>query len=157
LLNQERFRHYVRAGGTLIMQYTVSQQGPNAPVDVSYLGPYPFRLSAARVTVEDSAVTFSPANHALLSAPNAISAADFSGWIQERGLHFASQWDPRYETPLECHDPDEPPLPGGLLYSRYGDGVFIYTAHSWFRQLPAGVPGAYRIFANLLSSGQETK
>jgi hypothetical protein len=143
----------VQRGGTLIMQYTVSPQGPNAPVDVPDLGPFPFRISAARVTLEDAPVKVLSPNHSLLRAPNVIGADDFGGWIQERGLHFASQWDPRYEAPLECHDPGEPSsLPGGLLFARHGEGVFIYTAHSWFRQLPAGVPGAYRIFANLLSA-----
>lgn len=151
--HQARLRAYVRNGGTLIMQYTVGA-GPNAPVDVLELGPYPFRLSAARVTVEDSPVTFVLAEHPVLRTPNAISAADFAGWVQERGLHFAGEWDPRYAAPLESHDPGESPLAGGLLIAPEGDGVFIYTAHAWFRQLPAGVPGAYRIFSNLLSAAR---
>jgi LmbE family N-acetylglucosaminyl deacetylase len=154
LKHHSRLRAYVRNGGTLVMQYTVGA-GPNAPVDVPQLGPYPFRLSAARVTVEDSPVTFLLADHPVLRAPNVISAADFAGWVQERGLHFASEWDLNYAAPLECHDPEEAPLAGGLLIARDGDGVFIYTAHAWFRQLPAGVPGAYRIFANLLSAGRQ--
>ena len=157
LLHKERLRDYMQRGGTLIMQYTVSAQGPNALVDVPNFGPYPFRLSAGRVTEEDATMGFSPANHLVLTNPNTITAADFSGWVQERGLHFASAWDPRYETPLECHDLDEAPMQGGLLFARNGRGVFIYTAHAWFRQLPAGVPGAYRAFANLLSAGTAQK
>jgi LmbE family N-acetylglucosaminyl deacetylase len=151
--HRDRLRAYVQNGGTLIMQYSVSPNGPNAAVDVPDLGPFPFRLGAGRVTVEDAPVTFLMPGHPVLKVPNTIRAEDFSGWLQERGLHFADKWDPRYETPLETHDPDESPLPGGLLFARYGRGVFVYTAHAWFRQLPAGVPGAYRIFANLLSAG----
>ncbi len=78
---------------------------------------------------------------------------DFEGWVQERGLYFAAKWDPHYEPVLESHDPGEPPAPGGMLYTRYGKGVYIFSAFSWFRQLPAGVPGAYRMFANMLSAG----
>ena len=74
--------------------------------------------------------------------------------MQERGLYFANEWDPRYQTVIESHDPGEKPMPGGMLYTRYGKGVYIFTGYSWFRQLPAGVPGAYRIFANLLSAGK---
>ena len=86
--------------------------------------------------------------------PNEITERDFEGWVQERGLYFASKWDPHYETVLESHDPGEPPNEGGMLYTRYGNGVYIFSAYSWFRQLPAGVPGAYRIFANMLSAGR---
>src|SRR5258708_15408317 len=115
---------------------------------------YPFRLSADRVTVETSPMKFLLPAHSLLNAPNVISAKDFEGWEQERGLHFADQWDQRYEAPLGTQDPGEAMLPGGLLFARWGKGVFIYTSYVWFRQLPAGVPGAYRIFANLLSAGR---
>jgi LmbE family N-acetylglucosaminyl deacetylase len=149
-----RLRSYVEEGGTLIMQYTVSPQGPNAPVNVPDLGPYPFEIGSTRVTVENSPVGFALPGHSLLHYPNQITAEDFSGWVQERGLHFALQWDPRYETPLSTKDPGEPDLLGGVLFARHGKGVFIYTSYAWFRQLPAGVPGAYRIFANLVSAGQ---
>ena len=87
----------------------------------------------------------------LLSFPNAITASDFEGWVQERGLYFPSQWDEHYEAPIASNDPGENALPGGILYTKYGEGAYIYTSYSWFRQLPAGVPGAYRIFANMLS------
>jgi LmbE family N-acetylglucosaminyl deacetylase len=156
-IQRERLKAYVQKGGTLIMQYTVSPQGPNTAVEVPDLGPYPFRVGAARVTVETSPVTFLQPAHLLLKTPNAITAQDFAGWVQERGLHFANQWDSHYETPLETHDPGEAPLPGGLLFARYGEGAFIYTSYAWFRQLPVGVPGAYRIFANLLSAGNTEK
>ncbi|HSP06440.1 MAG TPA: LmbE family protein, partial [Acidobacteriota bacterium] len=83
---------------------------------------------------------------------NKIVPADFDGWVQERGLYFPGEWDPQYQTVLVCNDPGEPPKPGGMLYTRYGKGVYIYTAYSWFRQLPAGVPGAYRLFVNMISA-----
>ena len=89
-----------------------------------------------------------------MNFPNKITSADFEGWVQERGLYFASTWDKRFEAPISCADPGEQPHAGGLLYARAGKGVYIFTAYSWFRQLPAGVPGAYRIFANLLSAGK---
>ena len=90
----------------------------------------------------------------LLRAPNAITAKDFEGWVQERGLYFASEWDPHYETVLATHDPNEKSLAGGTLFTRYGKGAYIFSSYSWFRQLPAGVPGAYRLFANLLSAAK---
>jgi hypothetical protein len=104
--------------------------------------------------VEEAPVTILAPGHPLLTQPNRITPQDFEGWVQERGLYFAKTWDPRYQTILESHDPGEQPLPGGMLYARYGKGVYIFTAYAWFRQLPAGVPGAYRIFANLLSAGK---
>jgi hypothetical protein len=102
--------------------------------------------------VEESPVTFAHADSRLLQAPNRITQKDFEGWVQERGLYFAVEWDPRYETVLSTRDPGEVPMEGGLLWTRYGKGVYIFTSYSWFRQLPAGVPGAYRLFANLLSA-----
>jgi hypothetical protein len=90
----------------------------------------------------------------LLTFPNRITARDFEGWVQERGLYFAESWDPRYQTVLQSNDPGQKPLAGGLLYAPYGKGAYIFTAFAWFRQLPAGVPGAYRLFANLLSAGR---
>jgi hypothetical protein len=109
------------------------------------------------VSVENAPVVFLAPGHPLLNVPNTITPQDFEGWIQERGLYFASQWDGTYETVLACHDPGEPDRTGGLLYARYGKGVFIYTAYAWFRQLPAGVPGAYRLFANIISAGKATE
>jgi len=106
------------------------------------------------VTVESAPVTFPVPGHPLLTFPNKITSRDFEGWVQERGLYFVSSWDEKYDAILSSHDPGEPEQKGGLLYARYGKGVFIYTAYAWFRQLPAGVPGAFRIFANLISAGK---
>jgi hypothetical protein len=89
----------------------------------------------------------------LPSAPNKITARDFGGWVQERGLYFASTWDPKYETLFQMNDPGEPSQKGSTLYAKTGRGAYVFTPLSWFRQLPAGVPGAYRIFANFLSAG----
>jgi hypothetical protein len=105
-----------------------------------------------RVTVEESPVVFPHADSPLLQYPNHITPRDFEGWVQERGAYFAAKWDPRYETVISAHDPGEPALEGGELVTHYGKGVYIFTAYAWFRQLPAGVPGAYRLFANLLSA-----
>jgi hypothetical protein len=104
------------------------------------------------VSVENAPVSFLAPEHPLLNFPNKITQKDFEGWIQERGLYFATQWDEKYETVLSSHDPDEPDNKGGLLYAQYGKGVFIYTGYAWFRQLPAGVPGAFRFFANMISA-----
>ena len=100
-------------------------------------------------------VVFPNPRNPLLRMPNEITQKDFAGWIQERGLYFASEWDKRYEAVLESHDPGEKPQAGGMLYVRYGKGVYIFSGYSWFRELPAGVPGAYRIFANMLSGGRD--
>jgi LmbE family N-acetylglucosaminyl deacetylase len=149
--NQQRLMKYVEHGGTMIMQYNVPDRRTGV---LENIGPYPITLTMDRVTVEDSPVTFVSAHSPLLNEPNKITDADFAGWVQERGLYFASKWDSRYETVIESHDPGEKPMPGGMLMTRYGKGVYIFTGYSWFRQLPAGVPGAYRIFANLLSAGK---
>ena len=150
--NQGRLMDYVSNGGTLVVQYNVLER--NAPLDaLARIGPYPIHIGRDRVSVEEAPVVFSP-DAPLLAAPNRIAAADFDGWVQERGLYFASDWDPRYKTLFESHDPGDGPLPGGTLYTRFGKGAYVFTAYSWFRQLPAGVPGAYRIFANLLSAGK---
>jgi hypothetical protein len=146
--NRHRLLEYVRNGGTLVVQYNTRQND-----DPFELAPYPFQVGRERVSVEDAPVRVLQPDHPLLRAPNKITAADFDGWVQERGLYFASSWDKRFEAPLASADPGEKPHAGGLLYARVGKGVYIFTAFSWFRQLPAGVPGAYRIFANLLSAG----
>ena len=102
--------------------------------------------------MEEAPVTFPHVDSRLLQSPNKITQKDFEGWVQERGLYFATEWDPKYETVLSSTDPGEEPIAGGELWTHYGKGVYIFTAYSWFRQLPAGVPGAYRQFANLLSA-----
>jgi LmbE family N-acetylglucosaminyl deacetylase len=144
-----RLLDYVAGGGTLVVQYNVAS---GALAD--RIGPYPLTIGRDRVTMESAPVTFPIPGHPLLNFPNKITSRDFDGWVQERGLNFASSWDGKYEAILSSHDPGEPDRNGGLLYARYGKGVFIYTAYAWFRQLPAGVPGAFRIFANLISAGK---
>ena len=143
-----RLLQYVKDGGSFIVQYNVSRglQSEN-------IGPYPFTIGRDRVSEETAPVAFPNPQHPLLNFPNKITQKDFEGWVQERGLYFATEWDERYESILTSSDTNESDKKGGLLYTHYGKGVFIYTGYSWFRQLPAGVPGAYRLFANLISSG----
>jgi len=148
--NQQRLLEWVRQGGTLVVQYNVADFG--ASPALARIGPYPLKVSRDRVTREDAPVTFPNPDNPLLETPNRITAADFEGWVQERGLYFAAEWDPRYTPLLESHDPGEPPRLGGTLYTRYGSGAYVFTAYAFFRQLPAGIPGALRLFANLLSA-----
>jgi LmbE family N-acetylglucosaminyl deacetylase len=148
---QPELLKYVKQGGTLLLQYNTTG-GLLTPSEE--LGPYPFKLSRSRVAVEEAEMRLLLPEHPLLNWPNKITAADFDGWVQERGLYFPGEWDERYEALLSCNDPGEPPLDGGLLVAQYGEGYFIYSSLSWFRQLPAGVPGAFRLFANLLSVGK---
>ncbi len=153
--NQERLLEYVKNGGTMVVQYNVLEGGfaGGDPSTVANIGPYPIKISRDRVTVEEAPVE-PLVDSPLLHHPNEITAQDFHDWVQERGLYFASEWDPHYQPLFETHDPGEKPLRGGTLYTRYGKGMYIFTAFSWFRELPAGVPGAYRIFANFLSAGK---
>ncbi len=137
---------YVKNGGTLLIQYNVS--GGSLASD---LGPYPLTLSRSRVTDETASVTIVKPDSPVLNHPNKITSADFEGWIQERGLYFVGDADDRYDQPLRMADPGESPSDGSLLVTSYGKGNFIYTSLAFFRQLPAGVPGAYRLFVNLLA------
>jgi LmbE family N-acetylglucosaminyl deacetylase len=156
--NHHRLMSYVENGGTLIVQYNVASGFPGArPEPLGELGVYPLNAGRQRVSVEQAPVRFLEPDHPVLAQPNRIGPADFEGWVQERGLYFASEWDPHYVPLWETSDPGEKPLSGGTLYARYGKGVYIFTAFSWFRQLPAGVPGAYRIFANFLSAGRHAR
>lgn len=141
---------YVERGGTLIAQYNTSY-----PLKTDSIAPYGLTLSRDRVTDETSAVTLLAPDHPALSVPNRIGAADFAGWTQERGLYFAGAWDPAFVPLLAASDPGENPSEGILLVAKYGEGHYVYTGVSFFRQLPAGVPGAYRLFANLLSLGND--
>jgi hypothetical protein len=159
LAARERLLDYVEQGGTLVEQYntmpfTFGRGRRGARSDSPDLGPYPMTPSHERVTDENATVSFPLPDHPLLQAPNHISEKDFEGWVQERGLYFMEEWDQRYQAVLSSQDPGEEPQRGGMLYARYGKGVFIFTGYAWFRQLPAGVPGAYRIFANLVSAGK---
>jgi LmbE family N-acetylglucosaminyl deacetylase len=144
---QPKLLDYVKRGGTLVVQYNTLQE-----LLIDSPGPYPFKITNDRVTVEEAPVRFLRPDHPLLNSPNKITAADFEGWLQERGLYFPREWDPRYETIIASSDPGESEKPGGELYARFGKGVFIYTSYAWFRQLPAGVPGAYKLFTNLVSA-----
>ena len=145
---------YVEAGGTVIAQYN----RPNG-LQSETLGPYPLSIAgnapALRVTDETAPVTFLAPDHPALNVPNKITADDFAGWVQERGAYFASSWDETHYTPvLAMNDPGGPPLKGSLLVAKHGRGYYVYTGLSFFRQLPAGSPGAHRLFANLLSLGK---
>ena len=146
---EDRLFAYVAAGGTLVVQYATSRE-----TVTDRLGPYPFRLSRDRVTDEAAAVSFLDPQHPLFSTPHRITAADFDGWVQERGLYFADQWDAAYTPLLAMADPGEKPSRGALLFARHGKGSYIYTGLAFFRQLPAGVPGAVRLFVNLVAGGK---
>ncbi len=169
-----RLLEYVQGGGTLVVQY----QTPGK--EVESIGPYPFRISRNRVTDEHAEMSVAvppaaahdqtstqgagmlsagPASAAtltlrLMTVPNRLKNDDFNGWVQERGLYFADKWDPLYETPFSCHDPNEPPTQGSVLAAPYGRGVYCYTGLAFFRQLPEAVPGAFRLFINLLELKQ---
>jgi LmbE family N-acetylglucosaminyl deacetylase len=151
--NMQRLLDYVKSGGTLVVQYNVATYGADQGV-LARIGPYPIHVSHERVTVEQAPVSFPTPDSPLLQEPNRITEKDFDGWVQERGLYFADKYDSRYQSLLASHDPGEAELKGGTLFTQYGKGAYIFTAYSWFRQLPAGVPGAFRIFANFLSAGK---
>jgi LmbE family N-acetylglucosaminyl deacetylase len=145
--SSRRLLEYVEKGGTLVVQYNTADQTLHQA-----FAPYPLKLGRDRVTVEDAPVEFVDPASPLLNTPNRITKGDFEGWVQERGLYFASEWGPEYKTVLSSADPGENPAAGGLLWARHGKGIFIYTGYAFFRQLPAGVPGAYRLFVNLVSA-----
>ncbi|MDX2246419.1 MAG: PIG-L family deacetylase [Bacteroidia bacterium] len=151
--HREQILEYVREGGTYIVQYNKNFEIPKGEQP----GPYPLSLSRERVTDEDSEIKFLTPDHPILNFPNKITAADFEGWIQERGLYFPGEWDERYTAVLSCQDPGESPQNGSLLVASYGKGYFIYTSLAWFREIPAGVPGAYRLFANMISIGKDSQ
>jgi LmbE family N-acetylglucosaminyl deacetylase len=140
---------YVKNGGVAIAQYNTT-----ADLKTKDMAPYPLEISRDRVTDENAEVRILAPNHPLMTTANKITPKDFEGWVQERGLYFPDKWDPAWTPILSCNDPKEKPLDGGLLVVKSGKGFFIYTSYSWFRQLPAGVPGAYRLFANMLSLGK---
>jgi hypothetical protein len=145
--NNELMR-YVEQGGNLIVQYnTNSFAGPIA----AKIGPYPFNVSRNRVTDQTAKVKFSLPDHSVLNYPNKITSKDFEGWIQERGIYFADQIDPHYQTPLLMADPGEYEQNGSLIITDFGKGKFVYTGLVFFRELPAAVPGAYRLLANIIA------
>jgi LmbE family N-acetylglucosaminyl deacetylase len=139
---------YAAHGGVVILQYNT-----NSRLKTGNFAPYPIEISRNRVTDETAEIRVLAPQHPVLNFPNAIGPADFDHWVQERGLYFPSEWDPAYTSIFSINDPDETPSESSLLIARHGEGWFVYSGLSWFRQLPAGVPGAYRIFANLVSLG----
>jgi LmbE family N-acetylglucosaminyl deacetylase len=143
---QPQLLAYVKAGGVVVAQYNTTSD-----LKTKEIGPFPLEISRDRVTDENAEMRILAPNHPLMNTPNKITAEDFKGWVQERGLYFPNKWDPAWTPILSCNDPGEKPLDGGLLVAKSGSGYFIYTGYSWFRQLPAGVPGAYRLFANMVS------
>ncbi len=149
--HNRRLLDYVNRGGTLIVQYN---QSINAFNDGHYT-PYPATAANVRVSVEEQPVEILAPEDRVFNWPNKIAAKDFDGWVQERGLYFMSQWDPQFKPLLACNDPGESPQKGGLLLARYGKGIYIYSAYGFSRQLPAGVPGAIRLFVNLVSAGHQ--
>jgi LmbE family N-acetylglucosaminyl deacetylase len=147
-VHYNKLMEYVKNGGNLIVQYNTNNRiGPL----VAKIGPYPFTISRDRVTDETAHVKFINEKHIALNIPNKISAKDFERWVQERGIYFATEADKNYETILSMNDPNEKPGDGSLIIAKYGKGNFVYTGLVFFRELPAGVPGAYRLFANLLA------
>jgi hypothetical protein len=144
--NNSRLLDFVKNGGTLVIQYQSVQYDHN-------YGPYPYSVpnDAERVVDEKSAMTFVDPKDPLLAWPNQIGQSDFNGWVEERGHNFMKTWDAKYKAPLETHDAEQDPQRGGLVYAQYGKGVYVYAAFALYRELPDGVPGAYRLFANLLS------
>jgi LmbE family N-acetylglucosaminyl deacetylase len=151
--NNQRLLDYVKNGGTLLVQYNTSPSDFN---DGHYT-PYPAQLSRDRVTVEQAPVTILDPQNPVFHYPNQITEHDFDGWVQERGLYFMDQWDSHFTPLLACNDPGEQPQKGGLLLAQYGKGYYLYTGYAFFRQLPFGVPGAIRLYVNLLSVGHEAK
>jgi LmbE family N-acetylglucosaminyl deacetylase len=146
--NNKRLLDFVFAGGTLVVQYNSGVGDFNS----GKFTPYPAELSRARVTVEEAPVEILASQDSIFHDPNQITASDFDGWVQERGLYFMDQWDNHFKPLLACHDPGEDQQKGGLLRAQYGKGTYIYTGYAFFRQLPAGVPGAVRLFVNILSA-----
>jgi LmbE family N-acetylglucosaminyl deacetylase len=149
--NNQKLLDFVSAGGTLVVQYNASVADFNS----GHFTPYSAELSRARVSVEEAPVEILAPEDGIFHYPNQITSRDFDGWVQERGLYFMDKWDDHFKPLLSCHDPGEGAQKGGLLRAQYGKGTYIYAAYAFFRQLPAGVPGAVRLYVNLLSAGHE--
>ena len=149
--NNKKLLDFVSAGGTLVVQYDTAVGDFNS----GKFTPYSAELSRARVSVEEAPVTILAPDDSIFHYPNTITQHDFDGWVQERGLYFMDKWDSHFTPLLACHDPGEEEQKGGLLRAQYGKGTYIYAAYAFFRQLPAGVPGAVRLYVNILSAGHE--
>ena len=145
---QKFLLEYVKNGGNMVVQYNTSRR-----VDVA--APFKLKLSRDRVTDENATVEILEKNHPIMNFPNKITEKDFDGWVQERGLYFPNSWSSEYTPILSMNDKGENPKKGSLLVAKYGKGNYIYTGLSFFRELPAGVPGAYKLFANILSIGKQ--
>jgi len=151
-----RLLDFAKAGGTLIVFYHKDNEwNPDEKKQRPQLAPYPIILDDQRVTDETAPIIFLHPRHPLLNSPNRITQADFANWVQERGLYYPKQWDPSYAELFSTHDQGETALMSGLLAASYGKGKYIYTSMVWYRELRAGVPGAYRMFANMISYGQK--
>jgi LmbE family N-acetylglucosaminyl deacetylase len=144
-----RILDYVKNGGVVIVQYNTPEYDHN-------YGPYPYKMGSnpQEVTDEDSRVEILAPKNPVFTWPNQITSKDFEHWVEERGSKFLESWDSSYEPLIEMHDPGQEPQKGGLVYARYGKGIYIYNAYAFYRQMPEGVPGAYRIFANMISLGK---
>jgi len=151
--HNRRLLDYVKNGGTLMTQYNAGVADFNS----GHFTPFPAELSRQRVSVEEAPVDILQPDSPLFHYPNQITARDFDGWVQERGLYFMDKWDTQFQPLLSCHDPGEQPMQGGLLLAHYGKGIYLYNAYAFFRQLPNGVPGAVRLYVNLISVGQAQK
>ncbi len=149
--NNKKLLDFVEQGGTLVVQYNTGVGDFNG----GKFTPYSSELSRARVSVEEAPVTILAPDDSIFRYPNTITQHDFDGWVQERGLYFMDKWDSHFAPLLACHDPGEDEQKGGLLRAQYGKGTYIYAAYAFFRQLPAGVPGAVRLYVNILSAGHE--
>ncbi len=152
--HQSKLLEYVKQGGTMIVQYNTNR-GLVLPMEE--IAPYPLKISRDRVTVEEAEVRILAPDHAVMNYPNKITEKDFDGWVQERGLYFPNEWADEFTPILSSNDPGEPARDGGLLVAKYGKGYYVYTGYSWFRELPPGVTGAYRIFANLIGLGKRER
>jgi len=148
-LHQSKLFEYVQNGGTLVVQYNTT-----GDLVVDQIAPFPLKLSRTRVTDETAEIRFLLPESQVLNTPNKLTTQDFEGWVQERGLYFPGEWDAAFSAPLSANDPGEKAADGSLLVAQYGKGHYVYTGLSFFRELPAGVPGAYRLFANLISLGK---
>jgi hypothetical protein len=147
---QTALLNYVKEGGTLVIQYNTAGRWRS---QFENIGPYPMKLSRNRVTDETASVQLLNPKHPVLNSPNKITEDDFENWVQERGLYFPSEWDSAYTPLLSMSDKGEEAQEGSLLVAEYGKGHYVYTGLSFFRELPAGVPGAFKLFANLVSYG----
>ena len=151
--HQQKLFDYAKQGGTVVVQYNTA----GTLIPDSEITPFRLKISRDRTTVEEAEMRFLAPDHEVLNSPNKITSKDFDGWVQERGLYFPNEWGPEFTPILSCNDPGEPARDGSLLVAKYGEGYYVYTGLSFFRELPAGVPGAYRLFANLIGLGKKTK